>query len=352
MNESKRKRGKLRFFIFLVFFFGVGSQLGAQTLCLDVDTAALRKEADAFLAALPEGLQAKQTEAVHRAIEGDAEALNRVRHSRNVPSPLPEGVSAVFLTSRLCLYTPSVKTDTLRPVLVYFHGGGWTFGSINSCSRFCGELVAEAGISVLAVDYALAPEASFPFGLNDCIEAVRFAMRHAEEWGSASHLISVGGDSSGGNLAVATALSMISSDTIPLHSLLLFYPVTLAYADHSESWRLYGSGFALDSELMEAFNRAYAPDNAHHPLVSVACASDDLLSRLPPTLLIAAERDILCAQGREFAARLNQLGVKVCRYELPAAVHLFITVPGQSLAFRYALSLSASFLRHESTALE
>ncbi len=342
----------IRIFVFFVLFFGESFRLCAQTLCLDMDTVALRKEADAFLSTLPQGLQAEQTEAVYRAMKGDTEALNRVRHSRNAPSPLPYGVSATFLTPRLCLYTPSVKADILRPLLVYFHGGGWTFGSINSCSRFCGELVARAGVSVLAVDYALAPEASFPFGLNDCIDAVRFAVQHAGEWGSAGHLVSVGGDSAGGNLAVATALSLLSSDTILLRSLLLFYPVTLAYPDHSASWRLYGSGFALDSELMEAFNRAYAPGESHHYLVSVAHAPDSLLSRLPSTLLVAAERDILCTQGREFAARLNHLGVKVSRYELPATVHLFITVPGQSLAFCYALSLSASFLHYPSTGFE
>lgn len=243
----------------------------------------------------------------------------------------------------------TAKADSARPLLVYFHGGGWTFGSINSCSRFCGELVAQADIAVLAVDYALAPKAPFPHGLNDCIDAVRFAKQHAKEWDSASHLVSAGGDSAGGNLAVATTLSLLASDSIPLHSLVLFYPITLTYTDHSESWQHFGSGFALDSELMEAFNQAYAPQNAHHHLISVAHAPDELLSQLPPILLIAAERDILCSQGRDFSHRLTQLGVNISRYELPATVHLFITVPGQPLAFNHALSLTASFLRLSST---
>lgn len=331
--------------IFLVLCVLNMPRLYAQTSCLEIDTSTLRKEADAFLSGMPKGLQTRQTEAVRRAMQGDSEALNQVRYSRNTPSPLPKDVSATYLNSRLRLYTPMLKTDTPRPMLVYFHGGGWTFGSINSCSRFCGELVAQAGISVLAVNYALAPEAPFPHGLNDCIEAIRFAMRHAEEWGSTSHLISAGGDSAGGNLAIATALGMLSSDTIPLRSLVLFYPVTLAYSANSESWLRYGTGFALDSELMEVFNQAYASQDARHHLISVAHAPDNLLSQLPPTLLVAAERDILCSQGREFANRLKQLGVNIKRYELPGAVHLFITVPGQPQAFQHALSLTASFLR-------
>ncbi|MDE5639781.1 MAG: alpha/beta hydrolase [Odoribacter sp.] len=320
-------------------------RLYAQMPYPEMDSATLRKEADTFLAGMPHSLQARQAKAVRRAIQGDTEVLNHIRHSRNAPSPLPEGVSATYLTPRLRLYTPIVQAESARPVLVYFHGGGWTFGSINSCSRFCGELAAKAGISVLAVDYGLAPESPFPHGLNDCINAVRFAMQHAEEWGCASHLVSAGGDSAGGNLAIAVALSMLRSDTIPLRSLVLFYPVTLAYADHSESWKRYGTGFALDSELMEAFNQAYASREAsHHPFISVAHAPEELLSQLPPTLFVAAERDILCTQGKEFTRRLNQLGVNINRYEFPAAVHLFITVPGQPLAFNYALSLTASFL--------
>jgi len=324
----------------------------AQMPCLDMDSTTLRKEADAFLADMPQGLQTRQEEAVRLAIQGNTKILNQVRHSRNTPYPLPEGVSATYLTPQLRLYMPTVKANSARPLLVYFHGGGWTFGSINSCSRFCGELAAIADISVLAVDYALAPEAAFPHGLNDCINAVRFAMQHAEEWGCDSHLISVGGDSSGGNLAIATALGMFSSDTIPLRSLVLFYPVTLAYADNSESWLRYGSGFALDSKLMDAFNQAYAPQNTRHYLVSVAHAPDHLLSQLPPTLLVAAERDILCSQGREFANLLKHLGVNISRYELPFAVHLFITVPGQPQAFHHALTLTASFLRLSSSEMK
>lgn len=331
--------------IFLVLLLLNMPRLHAQIPYREMDTATLRKEADTFLAGIPRELQARQAEAIRLAIQGDTEALNQVRHSRNTSSPLPDGISATYLTPRLRLYMPTAKADSARPVLVYFHGGGWTFGSINSCSRFCGELAARAGIVVLAVDYALAPESPFPHGLNDCIDAVRFAMQHADEWGSASHLVSAGGDSAGGNLAIAAALSMLRSDTVPLRSLVLFYPVTLAYADHSESWQRYGSGFALDSELMTTFNQAYASrEAAHHPFISVAHAPDELLSQLPPTLLVAAERDILCSQGKEFTRRLNQLGVNINRYEFPAAVHLFITVPGQPLAFDYALSLTASFL--------
>ena len=132
--------------------------------------------------------------------------------------------------------------DTI-PLLVYFHGGGWVIGSVNSCSRYCAAM-AEKGIAVLAVDYRLAPEHPFPEGLKDCIDAIKFAQSKMTEWKCDS--ISVGGDSSGGNLAIAVALSFPENT---FNSLITFYPVTRAYADDSESWKQFGKA------LWEMFSR-------------------------------------------------------------------------------------------------
>lgn len=121
--------------------------------------------------------------------------------------------------------------------------------------------------------------------------------------------------------------------------------MTKAYADGSRSWADFGSGYGLDAEIMEEFNRAYlAGSDAANPAVSVALGSDGELAALPRTLLVAAGRDILCDQGRELAARL---GSRATRVEFPEAVHLFITVPGQERAFRKSVELTVSFLRGE-----
>lgn len=303
-----------------------------------------QKEADSFLQSMPNGLQSKQCAAIWKAIVGDTVSLMQVRQSRNTPTALPENITAEYVKPHLRLYKPLQSKKEL-PLLIYLHGGGWTFGSINSCARFCSTIAASGEAMVLAVDYALAPERPFPQGLNDCLDAVCFAQQHAGDWGGNPASISIGGDSSGGNLAIATALKLIErNDSCPLRSLVLFYPVVKAYADSLPSWETYGKGYALDSELMEAFNHAYAGNEPENPYISVAHADDELLRQLPPVLIVAAGRDILHDQGEEFAQHLRMLGATVLRQELQGAVHLFITVPGQEAAFQQATKLALDFL--------
>ncbi len=303
-----------------------------------------RQEADAFLSAMPDRLQESQAEAILQAVNGNVTALNAVRKSRNREPSLPDSVKATYVASRLRLYTPVPDSGRTLPLLVYLHGGGWTFGSIHSCARFCSELVATGKSIVLAVDYRLAPEYPFPHGFHDGMDAVEFALRHAYQWGSAPELVSVGGDSSGGNLALAIALHRIAQGLPPLRSLLLFYPVVSAWNDGSLSWQLYRTGTALDGRLMEVFNCAYAAGQERNPQVSVSLSSEDELAALPKMLLVAAERDILCSQGELFVRQLQRLGVSAHREVLPGSVHLFITVPGQENAFRHAVSLAEEFL--------
>lgn len=299
-----------------------------------------REQADEFLKNRVANVQEEQTLAILRAIEGDTDALDKVRSSRNAAYTAHENVEVAEIGDGLRLYRPRQPQDDELPLLVYLHGGGWTIGSLNSCAGFCAGLAATGSAAVLAVDYALAPEHPFPEGLNDCTKAVETALAYGRQWGCTGG-VSVGGDSSGGNLAIATALRLKGRG---IRSLVLFYPVTRAYPDGSQSWEDYGDGFGLDSRLMEAFNNAYT-DEAHNKLVSVGDADDGDLASLPPTLLVAAERDILRDQGEAFASRLESLGVEVTREEIPGAVHLFITVPGQPSAFSRALQLTARFLR-------
>lgn len=296
-----------------------------------------RNEADSFIAGMSENLQARQTEAIRQAISGDGSLLYNVRNARNKPAELPEGVSRTEISKNLTLFRSERYASDTIPLLVYFHGGGWVIGSINSCSRYCSAM-ADKGIAVLAVDYRLAPEHPFPQGLDDCVNAVDFALKNMVAWKCRG--ISVGGDSSGGNLATAVAMSMPRGT---FDSMILFYPVTKAYADHSKSWKDYGKGYGLDSQLMEAFNDAYTSE-PHNPLISPAEAASSTLSTLPPTLLVAAERDILYCQGKDFAQRIANLGVNTKYVLIPGSVHLFITVPGQPTAFGRAVNESSSFI--------
>ncbi|MDY4644582.1 alpha/beta hydrolase fold domain-containing protein, partial [Prevotella sp.] len=300
----------------------------------------MRIQADKFLRNMPPDLQHKQTLAILRAIDGDNKGLTAVRNARNALPKYSDHVETKMITPSMRLYEPKGSQDQRLPVLLYLHGGGWTFGSINSCGRFCDALAASDRIRVIALDYRLAPEHPYPEGLDDCVSAVNYIIDHAAELHIDANHITIGGDSSGGNLALATALSATCRGKI--ESLLLLYPVTKAFDDGSESWQQYSKGFGLDAEIMEAFNRAYTINADNRcSAISVGLCSDEELNMLPRTLLIAAERDILRDQGLNLAERMCG---KIQRIEYKGAVHLFITVPGQKTAFDRAVKDAIGFI--------
>ena len=291
-------------------------------------------ESDRFLASIPSGRQAEQARAVREAMHGNRVELEAFRRSRDIEKPLIPGVTRMMVREDLCLYLP--ESGEARETLVYLHGGCWTFGSINSCSEFC-MAVAKEGVAVLAYAYPLAPENDAQTIVARTGEAVSWAMDHASEWGGSADAVSVGGDSAGGNLALAVALA--SPDDRQPKTLYLYYPVTHAWADEGGSWTRYANGYGLDADLMEAGNEAYGRDGAHDPLVSPDCAADEVLAKLPPCRFMAAERDILLDQGLRLHDRLKRLGVDSTHVTVPRAVHLFVTVPGQPEAFAQAVDL-------------
>ncbi len=324
-----------------------------------IEAQSMESEAIEFISGMPSDLQVKQENAVRAAINGDCAALDAVRNSRNSPSELPEGVASTDIDGKYRLYSPETMSAASAPLLIYLHGGGWCFGSINSCSRFCSSLVRNSGIKVLAVEYPLAPEHPYPAALNSCVEALNFAFENASELGIDPEAVSIGGDSAGGNLALATALWLIyakeqlngnpeQSQLPDIKSLVLFYPVVKAWNDGSESWQNYGLGYGLDSMIMNTFNEAYIGENAPElPLISPYCASIGHLSQMPPTLIINADHDILRDQGKEMYERLTEAGVTARREVFPGTTHLFITVPGQPTAFDKSVKLTGEFLSKE-----
>lgn len=204
----------------------------------------------------------------------------------------------------------------------------------------------EADCCVATLDYRLSPAHPFPAPLDDCRRAFAYLRQHADAWGCDSTQVAVGGDSAGGNLALATALSTEGvSRVVPI------YPVTRLYTRVTPSWTDYAQGYGDDAELLEAFCEAYARGEEHNPLVSVELAADDTLRSLPPMCLISAGHDILFDQTTQLAHRLQRLGHRLTYHVFPTATHLFITVPGQPTAFAEAVSAVARFLNAPADAL-
>lgn len=302
---------------------------------------AYRREADAFLSARDTSVQPRQIAAIVKATAGKSDDLEAVRKARNVMAPLPEGVEAETVRPGLRLYRPKGGKDL--PLLIYLHGGGWVIGSIASCSAFCGE-VASKGVAVLALDYSLAPEDPYPAALWDVWQAVQNARHDPERFGCDPKRISLGGDSSGGNLAIAAAFTLQGERFVP-QAIVAYYPVVEARADGTESWTAYATGCGMDAAFMDACNTAYRNGLPYDdPLISPLYASDEQLRRLPPVHVLGADRDVLRDQGVKFVNRLRALGVPV-RYELPVgSTHLFVTVPGQPTAFRRAVDFAVEAL--------
>lgn len=318
------------------------TSLHAQIVPTPALQARMQEEEKTFLQQMKPGLQHTQMLAVRAAMAGDTTALTAIRKSRNVPLQIPDDITAQYLTPHLCLFKPAGEMDHKRPVLLYLHGGGWCFGSINSCARFCMAVARDARCCVAALDYRLAPTHPFPAPLEDCIQAFRYLKQHAGEWGGDSTRISIGGDSAGGNLAIATALS-----TDGVYSLIPIYPVIQLTPTDSPSWRTYATGYGNDAELLKAFNEAYGGESVTQPLASVGLASNEALQELPPVLLLSAGHDILLDQGTAWAQRLQRLGHPLEHHVFPTATHLFITVPGQEAAFHEAVRIVSNHLERQ-----
>lgn len=325
----------------IALLMAVPAMAFAQTQPSFAALKAMDKERTAFLQKMPPTLQCQQAQAVRLAMEGQSDALQQIRNSRNVPPQLPAEIDTAYVRLDLCVFSPRNCAIKTRPIVLYLHGGGWAFGSINSCARFCAALALQGNCIVAALNYRLSPEYPYPAPLNDCRDALAYIKSNAAAWQGDSTRVYIIGDSAGGNLAIALGMSETGiSGVMPI------YPVTALYPIDSDSWKAYAKGYGNDAELLQAFFKAYAQGHEHEALVSVADAPDSLLLRLPRTLVLSVGRDVLLDQASSFVSRLKQLGHKQAQQVVyPTATHLFITVEGQPTAFAEAVKLAAEFIQ-------
>ena len=245
------------------------------------------------------------------------------------------------------VFTP--REQRRDELLLFFHGGGWVTGDIESYTPACATMADLTGCRVASVDYRLAPEHPFPAGLEDCYGAARGLLENPSRAGltDAEKIVLVG-DSAGGNLAAAVSLLLREQGhRVPRRQILL-YPVT--HWDHDpttspfESVRRHGEDYRLTNTEVEDYFDMYVPDpvQRRNRLVSPLMAGD--LSAQPDTLLITAELDLLCDEGEAYAHALAEAGNRVSVHRIEHAVHGFITLPRFARPLKEAYELIDAFL--------
>jgi len=247
------------------------------------------------------------------------DARQLFRETRPASTPTPPEIGAVRnLVAQgpggpipLRVYRPAgVAASVALPGLMYFHGGGWVIGDLDTHDVLCRQLTAEAGVTVVNVDYRLAPEHKFPAAADDAWAATRWTVAHASEFGVDAGRLAVGGDSAGGNLAAVVALQARDAGAPVIKLQVLVYPVTDVAAE-SRSYQDFSEGYMLTRESMRWFTAHYlaAAGQANDWRVSPLRASSH--AGLPPALVVTAGFDPLRDEGAAYAAKLQQAGVLV-----------------------------------------
>jgi len=260
----------------------------------------------------------------------------------NLPIGSAEDIELGGLVARR--YVPAaLLRSKARPTLVFFHGGGFVYGGLDSHDAPCRFLAEQAGVQVISVRYRLAPEAIAPAALVDCTAAHEWVATHADDLAADVERIAVGGDSAGGNLACGVARNAAVSGT-PLAFQLLVYPMT-DVDSRTESKRLFGTGFYLDTPFMDTARDSYAPTPELRVDPRVSPLFGEVPEGLAPAYLCTAGFDPLRDEGEAYAAKLAAAGVPVEVRRFGDQIHGFLNVLGVGSSSRACAVEVADALR-------
>ncbi|MDN4982505.1 alpha/beta hydrolase [Bradyrhizobium sp. WYCCWR 13022] len=235
--------------------------------------------------------------------------------------PAPHGA----IPARIYVPKQPRREDGLAPALVFFHGGGWVIGDLDSHDVVCRQLAIEGALIVIAIDYRLAPEHKFPAATDDAIAATKWIAAHARELGVDAARLSVGGDSAGGNLAAVVALAARDGDGPEIAGQVLIYPAVdfaMTHGSHSEP----ETSVLLTHSVIRWFRDHYLNGAADTHDWRASPARAENLAGLPPAYVLTAGADPLRDEGSEYAARLKQAGVPVTYKHFPGQFHGFFTM--------------------------
>jgi acetyl esterase len=246
---------------------------------------------------------------------------------------------------RARVYTPAGAGPS-SPGLVFFHGGGFVVGSIESHDGACRALASKARVVVISVDYRLAPENMFPAAAEDAIAAMRGVLANASHFGVDPRAVAVGGDSAGGTLAAVVAQSLRGDSLRPAFQLLI-YPLTDVRGG-TRSREYFRDGYFLTARAIDFYTSQYIPDTSQHtdPRASPILARD--LSGLPPALVLTAGFDPLRDEGRDYGEKMRAAGVQVASVCAEGSMHGFFNTSG---ALRESASMFELVVSHLQKAL-
>ncbi|NYT84139.1 alpha/beta hydrolase [Pollutimonas harenae] len=266
------------------------------------------------LGAVPVALSRKQSNAVRAQLQPDSPVLASVEDGEinGSKSAIP------FRIYR------AVADSTSVPAVVFFHGGGFVLGDLDSHDIVCRQICHESACTVIAIDYRLAPEHKFPAAVDDAIDATAWVREHAAELNIDADRIALAGDSAGANLATVVAIDMKRKGLQPLALQILFYPVVDQYAEYDSKQR-YGSGYLLTRSAINFYADQYFGSEGDKQDWRASPMLHDDLSGLPEALVITAGFDPLVDEGEAYALRLSQAGVRTTVRRFPGQVHGFIT---------------------------
>jgi acetyl esterase len=224
------------------------------------------------------------------------------------------------------IYTPKLlrQADGMAPALLFFHGGGWVIGDLDSHDVVCRTLAVQGEMIVISVDYRLAPEHKFPAAIDDALAATQWIADNAIQLNIDASRISVGGDSAGGNLAAIVAIEARERG-LKLRGQLLIYPATdfrMNHPSHSEP----ETDCLLSHTVMRWFRDHYLNDAGDIDNWRASPARAEDLSGLPPAFVLTAGADPLRDEGNEYARRLSEAGVEVAYQTYPGQFHGFVTM--------------------------
>jgi len=241
-------------------------------------------------------------------------------------------------------YTPVAAGGEPLPALIFFHGGGYVIGSVDTHDGLCRILANESGCRVISVEYRLAPEHKFPAAVDDAVAALAWIEKNAAELGVDANRLAVGGDSAGGGLAAVVAQIAKESGGPRLGFQMLLFPVT-QIGKETTSLREFAEGYFLETKTLQWFYDHYLPAGAdrEHPRVSPLNAKE--LSGLPPAYVMVAGFDPLHDEGVAYAQKLRDAGVSVTLADYPDMVHDFIYMQAVLPQAPEALAAAAAALK-------